>query len=145
MSSDSHVIEPPTPTLAKFIRHAELYGTDCVYETAIRYLSKTELVHLDRRLTEINAEVRKKYRDSGTPVPKQFRRTDKRRRMPRADKIKTVIFLTNEGLPDARIADHLGISRRTVRQLRADAREAENRADPERQDAPGEEETAEEG
>ena len=95
------------PTLAEFVRHAELFGTECVYETAESYLSGTELVQLDRELTRIDTDRRKRFGS----VPTCKRMSVERKR-------EVVAFLDREGLPDSRIANQLGVSERWVRALR---------------------------
>ena len=49
------------PTLADFVRHADRFGTDQVYETAEGYLSGSELLQLDRELTRIDGERRRRF------------------------------------------------------------------------------------
>jgi len=100
-----------TATLAEYVRHAELFGSECVYETAEVDLSGTELIQLDRELTRIDTERRRR-----------FGKVPQRKRMSLERKRQTVVWLTNEGLPATRIAEQLGLSVRRVEELRQDAR-----------------------
>jgi hypothetical protein len=102
------------PTLAQLIRHAELYGTDLVYETAEDFLAESELVQLALELNRIDGRARKGVHD--------FRRRPKLKRLSTAQKLKTVAFLIKEGAPHSRIAMHLGVTERQVRRLARETR-----------------------
>lgn len=104
----------PAPTLAQFIRHAELYGTEQVYETAQDFLAESELVQLALELNRVD----------GKPTGKRFSGKPKRRkRLSTEQKIQAAEFLRAEGAPNSRIATHLGIGERQVERLFQQARE----------------------
>jgi FixJ family two-component response regulator len=102
------------PTLASLIRHAELFGVECVYETGEQYLRESELVQLAIELERIANEHQQ---------GKRFRKPVQRRRLTKEQKLRTVSYLVDEGLPNSRIATHLGVSERQVERLRREARE----------------------
>jgi len=106
-------LDAPTPTLAEFIRHAELYGTELVYETAEDFLGESELMQL---LLELN-------RIDGKPAPgHRFTKPTKRRRLTTAQQIKAAEYLRAEGAPNSRIATHLGVGVKRVETIFKEAR-----------------------
>ena len=105
---------PDVPDMGKLVAHAERYGSDGVYETAESYgYPLPQLLQLDAELTRIDIARRKRF---GT-VPT-------RKRPSSEDKAKAVIYLTDEGVADGRIAKSPGIGIRQVTRLRARVRQA---------------------
>ena len=105
---------PDVPDMGQLIRHAEMYGSDSVYETAESYgYPLHQLLQLDAELTRIDSERRKRF---GT-VPT-------RRRPSSEDKAKAILYLTAEGVADGRIARSLGVSQGHVRNVRAKVKQA---------------------
>jgi hypothetical protein len=106
-------LDAPAPTLSEFLRHAELYGTDQVYETAQAFLAESELVQLALELNRID----------GKPTGRRFSgKPTRRKRLSREQRIQGAEFLRAEGVPNSRIATHLGVSERRVEQLFQEAR-----------------------
>ena len=108
---DGSIVLLPDPTLAELARHAERFGSEGVYETGELFLNGSELVQLDAELTRL---------DSGRQ--KRFEKVPTRKRMSTEGKMKTVLFLTAEGLSNERIANQLGTTARHVQRLRSLAR-----------------------
>ena len=96
-----------TPTLAEFIRHAELFGTVCVYETAETYLTRAELSRLQIEVDAIEAATK----------GRRFA-TRKRRRRPRRETQNAVSVLATEGFTTLEIAEKLGVRPETVLKYR---------------------------
>src|SRR5438093_583041 len=94
-----------SPTLAEFTRHAKLFGSECVYETAEMYLGKKELRRLRIELDETEANKRGRY---GTIIGKRRRRS--------ADETRdAVLALSEEGFVRGVISEKLGVSESVVR------------------------------
>jgi hypothetical protein len=100
------------PTLAQFIRHAELFGTDLVDETAANgllgaiadgYLDERELRRLRVELDTIEAG-----RRSGRY------RVGRRRRRSRTETRVAAQLLAEDGLTRVEIAEKLGVSAKTI-------------------------------
>jgi hypothetical protein len=113
----------------RFIRHAERFGAECVYETArellipapvdLTWLTPAEREQvLDGRtgfaeLTQLRAELDKIERER-----KRGRYTvGKRRRRSHAETYSMIVALREQGLVEAAIANKLGISRKWLREL----------------------------
>ena len=74
-------------TLEGFTRHAQLYGVECVYETALEYLALDELDELETALRFID----KKWRlDRRTALRRDLRR-ERETRTPRSTPPKTPV------------------------------------------------------
>ena len=85
-------------TLAAFVRHARLFGTECVAGTAADYLEPAEL---NRLMIELDAI------DRGQKSSRGFRIGKRRRR--RSDETAAMVAqLRSEGLVPSAIADKLG-------------------------------------
>jgi hypothetical protein len=91
------------PTLAEFVRHAELFGTECVYGTAEAYLAERELRRLRIELDTIEAGRRTGRYSVG-----------RRRRRTRAETQVAIELLLADGLTRREVAAKLGLSDRTV-------------------------------
>jgi len=84
------------PTLQEFIRHAERFGSELVYETAASYLEPDELGQLSLAL----------------------QRLDRRWRLTPAQKTELALALSERHLPVAEIAEMAQLHRATVHRLR---------------------------
>jgi hypothetical protein len=106
--SNSRKTEPiPTPTLAQLLRHARMFGTECVYETGEQAgLSRADLARL-----RIECDAREAGRTSRTG---RFT-VGTRRRRSEDETRSAVLALSVDGLVPSAIADKLGIRDRTVR------------------------------
>lgn len=98
-------IEGPQPTLAEFVRHAQKFGTELVYETASMSLGPRALARLQVELDAIEAG-----RKSGSGFS-----IGKRRRRSREQTREAVVQLSVEGFVIPAIADKLGLSDKTVK------------------------------
>jgi hypothetical protein len=96
------------PTLAEFVRHAELFGSECVFETAEHCLDERELRHLRIELDTIEAERIEAERRRGRY------RVGRKRRRTRAESQAAIQFLLDEGLTRGEVAGKLGLSLRTM-------------------------------
>jgi hypothetical protein len=98
-------------TLQEYVRHAELFGTECVYETAL------EEGHGPRTLARLRVEL------DSIEASRKSRRgftIGKRRRRPKAETRAAVEVLSLEGLVPSAIAHKLGISEKATKEhLRA--------------------------
>jgi hypothetical protein len=93
-------------TLTGLIRHARLFGTESVYETAVmERLPKANLARLRIELDAIDAGRKSSH---GYTVGKRRRRSSDETR-------DAVLALSVDGLVPAAIADKLGLSDRSVR------------------------------
>jgi hypothetical protein len=94
------------PALDQFIRHAHLFGTECVFETGEQEgLSSADLARLRIELDELDAGRKSKH---GFSIGKRRRRS--------ADETReAAVALSVDGSVPKAIADKLGISDRTVR------------------------------
>lgn len=88
------------PTLDEFIRHAERYGSECVYETAAEG-------HLDAQ-------------ELGT-LSLALQRIDRKWRLPYRRRAALALALCDIGLPHARVCEMAQVSRATLHRLRQDA------------------------
>jgi hypothetical protein len=136
------------PTVEQFLKHARLFGVDCVHETAEEYLSKGELVLLGVELDGI----RRGHRDGvrGRERIKKARalleageepdgiavrlncdedelerllleaRRGERRRRTSGQRMEEVTILRSQGLTTLEIGDKLGISPERVQRLLSD-------------------------
>jgi Homeodomain-like domain len=94
------------PALDQLIRHARLFGTECVYETGEQEgLSSADLARLRIELDELEAGRKSKY---GFKIGKRRRRSSDETRA-------AALALSVDGFVPKAIADKLGISDRTVR------------------------------
>jgi hypothetical protein len=89
-------------TTRRLIRHAELFGCECVYETATTYLSERELVDLKIALRRIADEHRKAKRPASWW-----------QEVPRIDAADIALLRANGATPDE-IAALIGRSRTAV-------------------------------
>jgi hypothetical protein len=87
-------------TLDQFVRHAERFGTEFVFETAAARLGSPDLGHLARHL----------------------RRIDRRWRLSPADRAALAAGLVVAGIKTVDIVDLAGVSYSTVASLRAAGR-----------------------
>jgi len=95
-----------TLTLDQLVRHARLFGTECVYETAEQEgLSSADLARLRIELDELEAGRKSKH---GFSIGKRRRRSSDETR-------DAALALSVDGFVPKAIADKLGISDRTVR------------------------------
>lgn len=91
------------PTLEEFIRHAERYGSELVYETAAAgYLDPEQLGLLSLAL----------------------QRLDRKWRLPPAQRAALALALAELRLPQARVCEMAQLSRATLHRLRQQAQEA---------------------
>jgi hypothetical protein len=105
-------------TIAALLKHAELFGAECVYETACQNgFSETELVLLRVDLDAIEAR-----RKNG-----RFTVGKRRRRSP-GETAEVVSLLREHGLVVPAIADRLGVSDAYVRRILGQSRTAEQGA-----------------
>jgi hypothetical protein len=88
------------PTLERFVRHAQLFGTECVAETASDYLGPQAMARLR---VELDGIERGRKSSAGFSV-------GKRRRRSREETTAAIIQLSVEGLVPGAIADKLGVS-----------------------------------
>lgn len=98
----------PTATLAidQLLRHAHLFGTECVYETGKQEgLPSADLARLRIELDELDAGRKSKH---GFSIGKRRRRSSDETRA-------AALALSVDGFVPKAIADKLGISDRTVR------------------------------
>lgn len=92
------------PTLQEYVRHAELFGIDCVYETAEELgLPAVDMALLRIELDDIEA------RRMGSRYT-----VGKRRRRSADETHRAVVALSVAGLVTAAIADKLGIGEKRV-------------------------------
>jgi hypothetical protein len=103
-------LEGPQPDLATFIAHAERFGPAMVLETAESILPISELAQLSVAIQKIR-EPGKKF-STAKPV-----------KLSKEKQLRLVQFLVDEGLPNSRIAEQLGVDTRTVSRLRKQLRE----------------------
>jgi hypothetical protein len=103
------------PTLNELMTHAEKFGSLMVFETATEYLTPIELLKLSKALDEIDTRAEKG----------KFRKTPPRRvRMDREMMRALVVRMTDDRIPQKRIAEHLGVSPRMVWELLDESRKA---------------------
>jgi Homeodomain-like domain len=94
------------PALNQLIRHAHLFGTECVYETGEQEgLSSADLTPLRIELDELDAGRKSRL---GFSIGKRRRRSSDETRA-------AALALSVDGFVPKAIADKLGISDRTVR------------------------------
>jgi DNA invertase Pin-like site-specific DNA recombinase len=94
------------PALDQLIRHARLFGTECVYETGEQEgLSTADLTRLRIELDELDAGRKSRH---GFSIGKRRRRSSDETR-------EAALALSVDGFVPKAIADKLGISDRTVR------------------------------
>jgi hypothetical protein len=94
------------PGLDQLIRHAQSFGTECVYETGEQEgLSSADLTRLRIELDELDAGRKSKH---GFRIGKRRRRSSEETR-------DAALALSVDGFVPKAIADKLGISDRTVR------------------------------
>jgi hypothetical protein len=94
-------------TLKDFIRHAELFGTECVHETAEDHLPPSQLLRLRVDLDRIDRDRKAGGRYSvGT-----------RRRRSAAETQQAAVQLSVEGLTTAEIGSKLGITPERAQRL----------------------------
>jgi hypothetical protein len=87
------------PSLEQFVRHAQLFGTECVHETAEGYLGPRALLRLRVDLDRIDRD-----RKAGRYT------VGKRRRRDNDETRQAAIQLSVEGKTTAEIGDILGVS-----------------------------------
>jgi hypothetical protein len=113
------------------VRHAELFGSGCVYETAVELrFSTVELAQLAGELHRLDTEARKTRPKYGKPV---------RHGLTYEQRIKAVETLIGEGLPSSRVAKQLNMDVRTVERLLAAGRRKRTKA-PDMDSGSGEDE-----
>jgi hypothetical protein len=93
------------PALDQLIRHARLFGTECVYETGKEGLPSADLARLRIELDELDAGRKSKH---GFSIGKRRRRSSDETRA-------AALALSVDGFVPKAIADKLGISDPTVR------------------------------
>jgi DNA-directed RNA polymerase specialized sigma24 family protein len=91
----------PAPTLTDFVRHAERFGVECVYETA-EETGLSDLGYLTRHL----------------------RRIDRSWRLSPNQRERLIAELLGAGLPQREIADLAGVSTDTVGRASAELRDS---------------------
>jgi hypothetical protein len=102
----SLTVAPAQPALDQLIRHAHLFGTECVYETGEQEgLFSADLARLRIELDELEAGRKSKH---GFSIGKRRRRSSDETR-------DGALALSVDGFVPKAIADKLGISDRTVR------------------------------
>jgi hypothetical protein len=106
--------------LRDYLRHAQLYGSDCVYETAATHLAAGELALLRIELDQLERRA----------VKGRFARKARKRRRSGEETLIAVVTLREQGLVVGAIADKLGISIKVVKELLATHRRRQ-RAAPE--------------
>jgi DNA-binding CsgD family transcriptional regulator len=100
----------PAPTLEQLVRHAQLFGSECVFETGECCLGARELARLRTALDVVDA-----------------RRRFGRRRVSEIERTEQVRLLAAEGRTSAEIAASLGIGVRRVDRLLRIARNGHDR------------------
>jgi DNA invertase Pin-like site-specific DNA recombinase len=105
-------------SLNAFIRHARLYGAECVYETA----SSNGFSERELALLRVALDAIERNRKNG-----RYTTGHQRRRSPE-ETIRTVRLLCDGGLVAAAIADKLGISDNYVRKCLRKSETAEKGA-----------------
>jgi hypothetical protein len=98
--------------------HAQTFGVDCVFETAVACLDAAELARLRTELDSIEANRRGR---SGV-------RIGKRRRVSELERAEQVRLLAGEGLPATEISAKLGLSTDRVDRLLRVARNGHDSA-----------------
>jgi hypothetical protein len=93
------------PSYDDFVRHATKLGTECVYETAVVYLTEPELLDLDLELARIDGPRRRRFR---------------------FDPKVQVLALAARGMVPAAIADAVGLSDRRVKTILSECRTSKN-------------------
>jgi hypothetical protein len=89
------------PALDQLIRHAHLFGTECVYETGEEEgLSSADLARLRAELDEPEAGRKSRH---GFKIGKRPRRS-------REEKMEAAVMLRAEGLTTGEIGTKLGVS-----------------------------------
>jgi transposase-like protein len=110
---------PAATEIERFARHAELFGTACVLETAELYLGERELLRLRIELDTIEAN--RRGRRSGV-------RVGRRRRVPELERAEQAQQLVAGGLTSSEAAAQLGISARSAERLLRLARGGQGRS-----------------
>lgn len=95
-------VQLPPATLAQYVRHAERFGTEFVFETARFELEPVEMGHLAKHL----------------------RRIDKRWSLSKEDREGLLVALIDGGVSDKNIREMVGVSQPTVRDRRTSLAEA---------------------
>jgi hypothetical protein len=95
------------PTFDEFVRHARLFGTECVEETARHYLGERSMALLRVELDSIERGLQN---SRGYSIGKRRRRSVK-------ETASAVTQLSVEGLIPSAIADKLGINDAYVRRV----------------------------
>jgi hypothetical protein len=104
ITSHSSVTSQGEPTLEEFVRHAERFGTECVYETAAEgYLGERELRRLRIELDSIEVARRSGRYHVG-----------RRRRRSRAETRVAAQVLADRGLTRVEIAEKMSVSVKTI-------------------------------
>jgi hypothetical protein len=106
----------PAPTPRQFARHAELFGPECVVETAAAYLPAAEVARLEIELARLN-------RKGGKPRP-----AARRQRRTTWSLLEQVRELDRRGMVSAAIADTLNVSDRRVTAILAQSQTSRNGA-----------------
>jgi hypothetical protein len=88
-------------TLTEYRRHADLFGSDCVLETAMADLTPLELIDLENHLVRVDREWKKRH---------GFKNPPKRQKLPRRVYQAAVRQYLADGVPPKRIAFHLSRS-----------------------------------
>jgi hypothetical protein len=57
------IVEPPEPTLGRFVKHAKRFGVECAFETARDHLTDHELRTLDAELSRVDTKRRRLFPD----------------------------------------------------------------------------------
>ena len=57
------IVEPPEPTLERFVKHAKRFGVERVFETARDHLTDQELRTLDAELSRIDTKRKRLFPD----------------------------------------------------------------------------------
>jgi hypothetical protein len=95
-------------TLTEYRRHADLFGPDCVLETAMSDLTPLELIDLENHLLRVDREWKKRH---------GFKNPPKHQKLPRRVYQAAVRQYLADGVPPKRIGIHLGRSAKWVREV----------------------------
>jgi hypothetical protein len=110
-----------TPGFEQFLRHAQLFGTELVIETAARLLPERELARLRVEIDPLSRRRRRRF----APSPRRRRST--------METMLACVDMREQGLVIGLIAEKLSISEKTVKELLARHRREQGRSAP-RQD-----------
>jgi hypothetical protein len=107
-----------TPGFEQFLRHAHLFGTELVIETAAQLLPERELARLRVEIDPLSRRIRRRF----GPSPRRRRSTE--------ETMLAAVDMRKEGLVIGLIAEKLAITERTVKALLARHRREQRESAP---------------